>query len=68
MLNFQTCIDSINEYILYPHFGPNVRELHDKKVSISGYIFQTLDLIKVIMFFQKDLLSCFFVEPEVQKR
>ena len=22
-------IDSIGEYILYPHFGPNVRELHE---------------------------------------
>ena len=31
-------IDSIGEYVLYPYFGPSVKKIHDKKVSISGYI------------------------------
>ena len=53
-------IDSIGEYVLYPHFGPNVRELHEKKVSISGYIL-ALDPDKGYYVLSKGpFASCFF--------
>ena len=53
-------IDSINEYILYPHFGSDVRELHNKKVSISGYVL-ALDPDKGYYVLSKGpFASCFF--------
>ena len=60
-------IDSINEYILYPHFGPNVRELHDKKVSISGYVLVDPDKGYYVLS-KGPFVSCFFVGWRAQNR
>ena len=53
-------IDSIGEYVLYPHFGFNVRELDGKNVSISGYIL-AIDPDKHYYVLSKGpFASCFF--------
>ena len=31
-------IEEIDEYVLYPHFGFDVRELDGKEITLSGYI------------------------------
>ena len=36
----ETFIDSLDEYVLFPNFGPEVLELSGKKVAISGYILE----------------------------
>ena len=31
-------IEEVDEYFLYPHFGPSVRELAGKEVMIRGFV------------------------------
>jgi len=53
-------IDSIGEYVLYPHFGFNVRELDGKQVALSGYIL-AIDPDKQYYVLSKGpFASCFF--------
>ena len=53
-------IDSIDAYILYPHFGFNVRELDGKQVTLSGYIL-AIDPDKNYYVLSKGpFASCFF--------
>ena len=53
-------IEEIDEYIVYPHFGFNVRELDGKEVVLSGYIL-AIDPDKGYYVLSKGpFASCFF--------
>ena len=54
----ETFIDSLDEYILFPNFGPEVLELSGKKVAISGYILE-IDIGYYILS-KGPFASCFF--------
>ena len=53
-------VDSIGEYVLYPHFGPDVRELDGKKVSISGYVLAIDPDEGYYVLSKSPFASCFF--------
>jgi hypothetical protein len=53
-------IDSIGEYVLYPHFGSNVRELDGKQVALSGYILAIDPEKQYYVLSKGPFASCFF--------
>tara|TARA_B100001758_G_C18205815_1_gene502298 strand:+ start:135 stop:569 length:435 start_codon:yes stop_codon:yes gene_type:complete len=53
-------IDSVGEYILWPHFGFNVRELDAKQVSLSGYILALDPDMGYYVLSKGPFASCFF--------
>ena len=53
-------IDSIGEYVLYPHFGFNVRELDGKQVALSGYILAIDPEKQYYVLSKGPFASCFF--------
>ena len=53
-------IEEVDEYVLYPHFGFDVRELDGKEVALSGYIL-AIDPDKGFYVLSKGpFASCFF--------
>ena len=53
-------IDSIGEYVLYPHFGFNIRELDGEQVSLSGYILAIDPEKQYYVLSKGPFASCFF--------
>lgn len=53
-------IDSIGEYVLYPHFGFNIRELDGKQVALSGYILAIDPEKQYYVLSKGPFASCFF--------
>ena len=53
-------IEEVDEYFLYPHFGPSVRELAGKEVKIRGFVL-AIDPTKNYYILSKGpFSSCFF--------
>ena len=53
-------IEEIDEYIVYPHFGLNIRELDGQQVVLSGYVL-AIDPDKGYYVLSKSpFASCFF--------
>ena len=53
-------IEEVDEYFLYPHFGPSVRELAGKEVMIRGFVL-AIDPTKNYYILSKGpFSSCFF--------
>ena len=52
--------DSIGEYVLYPHFGFNVRGLDGKQVELSGYILALDPEEHYYVLSKGPFASCFF--------
>jgi len=53
-------IEEIDEYISYPHFGFNVRELDGKEVVLSGYILAIDPETRYYVLSKGPFASCFF--------
>jgi len=53
-------VDSIGEYVLYPHFGFNVRELDLKQIELSGYILAIDPETNYYVLSKSPFASCFF--------
>lgn len=53
-------VDSIGEYVLYPHFGFNVRELDQKQIELSGYILAIDPETNYYVLSKSPFASCFF--------
>jgi len=53
-------VDSIGEYVLYPHFGFNIRELDQKQIELSGYILAIDPETNYYVLSKSPFASCFF--------
>tara|TARA_B100000287_G_C19967066_1_gene516897 strand:- start:49 stop:477 length:429 start_codon:yes stop_codon:yes gene_type:complete len=53
-------VDEMDDYVLWPHFGSNVRQLDGKEVKITGYVL-AIDIDKKYYVLSKGpFASCFF--------
>ena len=50
-------MEEVDEYFLYPHFGPTIRQLAGKKVKIRGFV---LDQPKLLYSFKRAIFILFF--------
>ena len=53
-------VEEIDEYISYPHFGLDVRELEGKEVVLSGYILALDPETNYYVLSKGPFASCFF--------
>tara|TARA_E500000331_G_C16923451_1_gene568756 strand:- start:135 stop:563 length:429 start_codon:yes stop_codon:yes gene_type:complete len=53
-------IEEVDEYVLYPHFGPIVRDLEGKEVILSGYILALSPEEGYYVLSKGPFASCFF--------
>ena len=53
-------VEEEDAYVLYPHFGSNIRELENKEISLTGYIL-AIDVTEGYYVLSKGpFSSCFF--------
>ena len=53
-------VEEIDEHMLYPYFGFNVRELDGRKVTLNGYILAIDPAINYYVLSKGPFASCFF--------
>ena len=53
-------IEEVDEYVLYPHFGPTVRDLEGEEVILSGYILALSPEEGYYVLSKGPFASCFF--------
>ena len=53
-------IEEVDEYFLYPHFGPSVRELAGKEVMIRGFVLAIDPTQNYYILSKGPFSSCFF--------
>lgn len=53
-------MDEVDEYFLYPHFGPNVRELEGKEIIIRGFVLAIDPTDNYYILSKGPFSSCFF--------
>lgn len=50
----------LSMYFLYPTFGPSVNVLHDKEISIRGYMIPVDENDNIYVISAKPMAACFF--------
>ena len=53
-------MDEVDEYFLYPHFGPSVRELEGKEIIIRGFVLAIDPTDNYYILSKGPFSSCFF--------
>ena len=60
-------MEEVDEYFLYPHFGPSVRQLEGQEVMLTGFILALDPSDNYYVLSKGPFASCFFCgagEPE----